>query len=182
MQLASKEAQLFNHEYVGTEHLLLGLIKEDSGVAANVLRILGMNYEDTREAIVELVQVGPEWMSLISGWMPHTPRLKNVIENASLVASELKHEYVGTEHLLISLLRDGEGIAADVFKKFDLSPKTIEDEVMSLLGFREIDERPEGFYRDKVIEIKMIMKEAEKGKTNPWELLGFVSAILKDVN
>ncbi len=98
MQLANQEAQRFNHEYVGTEHVLLGLIKEGSGVAANVLRNLDVDLRKIRNEVEKIVQAGPEMVTM--GKLPQTPRAKKVIEYAIEEARNLNHNYVGTEHLL----------------------------------------------------------------------------------
>ena len=112
MQLANQEAQRFNHEYVGTEHVLLGLIKEGSGVAANVLRNLDVDLRKIRNEVEKIVQAGPEMVTM--GKLPQTPRAKKVIEYAIEEARNLNHNYVGTEHLLLGLLREQEGVAAQV--------------------------------------------------------------------
>ena len=108
MQLANQEAQRFNHEYVGTEHVLLGLIKEGSGVAANVLRNLDVDLRKIRNEVEKIVQAGPEMVTM--GKLPQTPRAKKVIEYAIEEARNLNHNYVGTEHLLLGLVaRAGRG-------------------------------------------------------------------------
>src|SRR5438445_6774944 len=108
MQLANQEAQRFNHEYIGTEHLLLGLVKEGSGVAANVLKNLDIDLRKVDLEIEKFVQLGPNRVTMSK--LPQTPRAKKVIE----FALEEAHSYVGTEHLLLGLLREQEGVAAQV--------------------------------------------------------------------
>ena len=110
MQLANQEAQRFNHEYVGTEHVLLGMVKEGSGVAANVLKNLDVDLRKIRVEVEKLVQTGPDMVTM--GKLPQTPRAKKVIEYAIEEARNLNHNYVGTEHLLLGLLREQEGVAA----------------------------------------------------------------------
>src|SRR2546426_10584404 len=96
MQLANQEAQRFNHEYIGTEHILLGLVKENSGVAANVLKNLDINLRKVRLEVEKIVQAGPDIVTV--GNIPQTPRAKKVIEYSIAEARRLKHNYVGTEH------------------------------------------------------------------------------------
>ena len=112
MQLANQEAQRFNHEYIGTEHILLGLIKEGSGVAANVLKNLDVDLRKIRLEVEKLVQSGPDMVTM--GKLPQTPRAKKVIEYSMEEARNLNHNYVGTEHILLGLLREQEGVAAQV--------------------------------------------------------------------
>jgi len=110
MQLANQEAQRFNHEYIGTEHVLLGLIKEGSGVAANVLKNLDVDLRKIRLEVEKLVQSGPDMVTM--GKLPQTPRAKKVIEYSMEEARNLNHNYVGTEHILLALLEleDGAGL------------------------------------------------------------------------
>jgi ATP-dependent Clp protease ATP-binding subunit ClpA len=112
MALANQEAQRFNHEYIGTEHILLGLVKEGSGVGANVLKNLDVDLRKVRLEVEKLVKAGPEVVMM--GKLPQTPRAKKVIECAIEEARSLNHNYVGTEHLLLGLLREHDGVAAQV--------------------------------------------------------------------
>src|SRR3974377_745680 len=112
MQLANQEAQRFNHEDIGTEHILLGLVKEGSGVAASVLRNLDIDLRKIRLEVEKIVQSGPDMAT--RGKRPHTPRAKKVIEFAIEEARFLTHNWVGTEHLLLGLVREEEGVAAQV--------------------------------------------------------------------
>jgi ATP-dependent Clp protease ATP-binding subunit ClpC len=132
MQLANQEAQRFNHEYIGTEHVLLGLIKEGSGVAANVLKNLDVDLRKIRLEVEKLVQSGPEMVTM--GKLPQTPRAKKVIEYAMEEARNLNHNYVGTEHILLGLLREHEGVAAQVLMNLGLKLEEVRDEVLNLLG------------------------------------------------
>src|SRR5437660_491751 len=111
MQLANQEAQRFNHEYIGTEHILLGLVKEGSGVAANVLKNLDIDLRKVRLEVEKIVQTGPGGGEITVSQRPHTPRARKVIEYAVEEAHNLNHNYVGTEHLLLGLLREEEGVA-----------------------------------------------------------------------
>jgi len=132
MQLANQEAQRFNHEYIGTEHVLLGLIKEGSGVAANVLKNLDVDLRKIRLEVEKLVQSGPDMVTM--GKLPQTPRAKKVIEYSMEEARNLGHNYVGTEHILLGLLREQEGVAAQVLMNLGLKLEEVRDEVLNLLG------------------------------------------------
>jgi len=132
MQLANQEAQRFNHEYIGTEHLLLGLIKEGSGVAANVLKNLDVDLRKIRLEVEKLVQSGPDMVTM--GKLPQTPRAKKVIEYSMEEARNLNHNYVGTEHILLGLLREQEGVAAQVLMNLGLKLEEVREEVLNLLG------------------------------------------------
>jgi ATP-dependent Clp protease ATP-binding subunit ClpC len=132
MQLANQEAQRFNHEYIGTEHILLGLVKEGSGVAANVLKNLDIDLRKIRLEVEKIVQSGPDMVTM--GKLPQTPRAKKVIEYSIEEARNLNHNYVGTEHLLLGLLREQEGVAAQVLMNLGLKLEDVREEVLNLLG------------------------------------------------
>jgi ATP-dependent Clp protease ATP-binding subunit ClpC len=132
MQLANQEAQRFNHEYIGTEHILLGLIKEAGGVAANVLRRLDIDLRKVRLEVERIVQSGRDTETM--GNLPRTPRAKKVLEYTMEEAGNLNHNYVGTEHILLGLLREEEGVAAQVLMNLGVKPEFIRSEVLSLLG------------------------------------------------
>jgi ATP-dependent Clp protease ATP-binding subunit ClpC len=132
MQLANQEAQRFNHEYIGTEHILLGLVKEGSGVAANVLKNLDVDLRKIRLEVEKLVQSGPEMVTI--GKLPQTPRAKKVIEYSMEEARNLNHNYVGTEHILLGLLREQEGVAAQVLMNLGMKLDDVREEVLNLLG------------------------------------------------
>src|SRR6476661_6637834 len=132
MQLANQEAQRFNHEYIGTEHILLGLVKEGSGVAANVLKNLDVDLRKIRLEVEKLVQSGPDMVTM--GKLPQTPRAKKVIEYSMEEARNLNHNYVGTEHILLGLLREQEGVAAQVLMNLGLKLEEVREEVLNLLG------------------------------------------------
>ncbi|MBX3459635.1 MAG: ATP-dependent Clp protease ATP-binding subunit [Planctomycetes bacterium] len=131
--LARQEAQKFNHEYIGTEHILLGLILEGSGVAATVLRNMDVDLRKIRLEIEKLVQQGPQVMTAPSK-LPFTPRAKRVIDLAKEEAATLNHEHVGTEHLLLGLLRENEGIAAQVLMNLGVRLDEVREEVLDLLS------------------------------------------------
>src|ERR687891_187289 len=143
MQLANQEAQLFNHEYIGTEHILLGLVKEGSGVAANVLKNLGVERRKVREEVERIVQRGVGGDQVVMGRLPHTPRSKKVIEYAIEEARSLSHNYVGTEHLLLGLLREHDGVAAQVLMNLGLKLEEVREEVLNLLGAGVESEEPQ---------------------------------------
>jgi len=130
--LAKEEARRFNHDYIGTEHILLGLVREGEGVAAAVLQKMGVSLEKIRLEIEKLVQPGPT--TQIIGDIPFTPRAKKALELAAEEARALGHNYIGTEHLLLGLLREGEGIASQVLLNMGLDLNTVRSEVMELLG------------------------------------------------
>jgi ATP-dependent Clp protease ATP-binding subunit ClpC len=132
MQLANQQAQALNHEYIGTEHILLGLVKEGSGIAANVLKNLDVSLDRARAEVERLVRAGPDMVTM--GKLPSTPRAKKVVEYAIEEARDLSHNYIGTEHLLLGLLREGEGIAAQVLTNLGVEVDEVREETLLLLG------------------------------------------------
>jgi ATP-dependent Clp protease ATP-binding subunit ClpA len=132
MELADQEARRFNHEYIGTEHILLGLVKERTGVAANVLENLGIDLRKVRLEVDRIVQPGPDMFTI--GKLPQTPRAKKVIEYSIEEARNLNQNHVGTEHLMLGLLREQEGVAAPVLMNLGL---TLDDVRQELLNFLE---------------------------------------------
>ncbi len=130
MRLAQEEAQRLHHNYIGTEHLLLGLLWEGDGVAGNVLTHMGVDLERTRQAVEGIVGRGDH---LVSGEIGLTPRAKHVVELAVNEARHLHHHYIGTEHLLLGLLREGEGIGAGVLERFGLSLKEVRANILQAL-------------------------------------------------
>ena len=132
LALARKEADRFHHNYVGTEHILLGLIKLGQGVAVSVLQKMGLDLETVRAAVEKQVGIGQEMKT--QGSMPFTPRVKKVLALAGKEAKTLSHSYVGTEHILLGLLREGEGVAARVLKSLDVDIERTRNEIL-----RELD-------------------------------------------
>lgn len=132
MALARKEAQRFNHDFIGTEHILLGLVQEGSGVAANVLKNLGVDGTKIRAEIEKHVQSGPSMVTM--GQLPFTPRAKKVLELSQEEANELGHNYIGTEHLLLGLIRENDGVAAQVLMDLQVKLEDVKSEVLELLG------------------------------------------------
>ncbi|MEI7998809.1 MAG: Clp protease N-terminal domain-containing protein, partial [Candidatus Omnitrophota bacterium] len=129
---AKEEARRFNHDYIGTEHLLLGLIREGEGVAAAVLQKLGLDLETIRLEVEKLVQPGPQ--TQVAGDIPFTPRSKKALELSAEEARALGHNYIGTEHLLLGLVKEGEGMAYRVLLNLGLDLGKLRNEVMELLG------------------------------------------------
>ena len=131
LALARKEADRFNHNYVGTEHLLLGLIKLGQGVAVNVLQKMGLDLDTVRSEVEKQVGSGPE--TKMVGNIPYTPRVKKVLALAGKEAKSLNHSYVGTEHILLGLLREGEGVAARVLKNLEIDIERTRNEILKEL-------------------------------------------------
>jgi ATP-dependent Clp protease ATP-binding subunit ClpC len=131
LALARKEADRFHHNYVGTEHLLLGLINLGQGVAVNVLQKMGLDLDTVRAAVEQQVGTGPE--AKPAGNVPYTPRVKKVLSLAGKEAKSLNHSYVGTEHILLGLLREGEGVAARVLKSLEVDVERCRSEILSEL-------------------------------------------------
>jgi ATP-dependent Clp protease ATP-binding subunit ClpC len=144
LALARKEADRFNHNYVGTEHLLLGLIKLGQGVAVNVLQKMGLDLETVRMEVEKQVGSGPE--TKMVGNIPYTPRVKKVLALAGKEAKALNHSYVGTEHILLGLLREGEGVAARVLKSLEVDIERTRNEILKELdpNFTPAESEQEG--------------------------------------
>jgi len=165
MALANQEAQRFNHEYIGTEHILLGLVKEASGVGANVLKNLDVDIKKLRLEIEKLVKSGPDMVTM--GKLPQTPRAKKVIEFAIEEARALNHNYVGTEHILLGLLRETEGIAAQVLMNIGLKLEDVRQEVLNLLGAGV-----ENAYQSMGIKMGAPAAQKQKSKTPALDSFG----------
>jgi ATP-dependent Clp protease ATP-binding subunit ClpC len=144
LALSRKEADRFNHNYVGTEHLLLGLIKLGQGVAVNVLQKMGLDLETVRQEVEKQVGSGQE--NKMAGNIPYTPRVKKVLALAGKEAKALQHSYVGTEHILLGLLREGEGVAAQVLKNLEVDLDRTRNEVLKELdpNFNPAEDGEEG--------------------------------------
>ncbi|HEX6702451.1 MAG TPA: Clp protease N-terminal domain-containing protein [Gaiellaceae bacterium] len=139
---AQDEARTFRHNYAGTEHLLLGLLREEEGLAARVLESLDITLEDVRAQVAQIVGHGDE---LSEGKIPYTPRVKRVLDLSLREAMSLGHNYVGTEHLLLSLVREDEGVATQILLNFDAEATTIRNEIIRMLsdpGRRPGTDRP----------------------------------------
>ncbi len=131
-QLANQEAQWFNHEYIATEHVLLGLLKVADGVAARVLKKIGVELFQIRWEVENLISIGPAILSI--GGVPQTPRTKKIVEYAIEESKNLNHDYVGTEHLLLGMLREAEGGAAQVLLNHGLILDEVRKEVLTVVG------------------------------------------------
>src|SRR6187431_2873548 len=154
LALARKEADRFNHNFVGTEHLLLGLIKLGQGVAVNVLQKLGLDLETVRMEVEKQVGTGPDQKMI--GNIPYTPRVKKVLSLAAKEAKALNHTYVGTEHILLGLLREGDGVAARVLKNLDVDIEQTRQEILKELdpNFNAQDEQTGSEGQEKTTEKK----------------------------
>ncbi|MDO5628260.1 MAG: Clp protease N-terminal domain-containing protein, partial [Mobilicoccus sp.] len=129
--LAQEEARMLNHNYIGTEHILLGLIHEGEGVAAKALESLGISLDAVREQVQEIIGKGQQ---ASSGHIPFTPRAKKVLELSLREALQLGHNYIGTEHILLGLIREGEGVAAQVLQKLGADLNRVRQQVIQLLS------------------------------------------------
>src|SRR5713101_426413 len=129
--LAQEEARMLNHNYIGTEHVLLGLIHEGDGVAAKALESLGISLEAVRSQVEEIIGQG---QSAPTGHIPFTPRAKKVLELSLREALHLGHNYIGTEHILLGLARENEGVAARILLDFDTDAEKIRGAVIETLG------------------------------------------------
>src|SRR2546428_842165 len=154
LALARKEADRFNHNFVGTEHLLLGLIKLGQGVAVNVLQKMGLDLETVRMEVEKQVGTGPDQKMM--GNIPYTPRVKKVLALAAKEAKALNHTYVGTEHILLGLLREGDGVAARVLKNLDVDIEQTRQEILKELdpNFQASEDAPPGETPEKAPEKK----------------------------
>ncbi len=160
LALARKEADRFHHNYVGTEHILLGLIKLGQGVAVSVLQKMGLDLETVRSAVEKQVGSGPEGKE--SGSIPYTPRVKKVLALAGKEAKALNHSYVGTEHILLGLLREGEGVAARVLKSLDVDIERTRNEIL-----RELDPQFSGETEEAIASPRGQSSEEKKEAKTP---------------
>jgi ClpA/ClpB-like protein len=132
MQLADQEARRFNHEYIGTEHVPLGLIEEGRGTATSVLKYLDVDLRKLRMAVEKIIQRGPDLA--MTGTLPQTPRVRKAIQHSVEEARNLNHHYVGTEHILLGLLREKENVGAQLLMNAGLNLEDVREEVLNLLG------------------------------------------------
>jgi ATP-dependent Clp protease ATP-binding subunit ClpC len=130
--LAQDEARALKHNYIGTEHILLGLLREEEGLAARVLESLDVTVEEVRAQVARIIGPGDE--PIVSGQIPFTPRAKKVLELSLREALSLKHNYIGTEHILLGLVRENEGVAARILLDFDADAEKIRNEIMRVLS------------------------------------------------
>jgi ATP-dependent Clp protease ATP-binding subunit ClpC len=141
MVLAQEEARLLNHNYIGTEHLLLGLIHEGEGVAAQALESLGVSLPTVRQHVEETIGRGQQ---ALSGRIPFTPRAKKVLELSRREALAMGHNYVGTEHILLGLLREGDGVAAQVLVRMGADLNRVRQQVIRILSGHQDKDEPKG--------------------------------------
>ncbi len=139
--LAQEEARMLNHNYIGTEHFLLGLIHEGDGVAARTLESLGIRLEVVRQHVEEMIGQGQH---APSGHIPFTPRAKKALELSLRESQQLGHNYIGTEHILLGLIREGEGVAAQVLVKLGADLNRVREQVLQLLGDSESESERAG--------------------------------------
>jgi ATP-dependent Clp protease ATP-binding subunit ClpC len=159
--LAQEEARLLNHSYIGTEHILLGLIHEGEGVAAKALETLGISLEAVRAQVEEIIGQGG---SSPSGHIPFTPRAKKVLELSLREALQLGHNYIGTEHILLGLIREGEGVAAQVLVKLGADLSRVRQQVIQLLsGYQGPQGKSEPSSKESSGERGGSKEEGEKG-------------------
>jgi hypothetical protein len=137
--LAQDEARALKHNYIGTEHLLLGVMRVEEGLAARLLESLGIGIEDVRAQVARIIGQGDE---MPTGQIPFTPRAKKVIELSLREAMALKHDYIGTEHILLGIVRENEGVAARILLDFDADADTVRNEVIRMLSGSPVGEKP----------------------------------------
>jgi ATP-dependent Clp protease ATP-binding subunit ClpC len=144
--LAQEEARMLNHNYIGTEHILLGLVREGQGIACEALESLGVSLEAVRSQVEEIIGQG---QAAPTGHIPFTPRAKKVLELSLREALSLGHTYIGTEHILLGVIREGEGVGAQVLQRLGANLNRVRQVVTQLLaGHTGAGEPPEGFERD----------------------------------
>jgi len=128
--IAQSEARALKHNYIGTEHLLLGLLREEQGIAARVLMSFDVTVDEVRAQVARIIGQGDE---VVGGHIPFTPRSKKILELSLREALAVGHNYIGTEHILLGLMREGEGVAVRILLDFGASPAAVRDEVLRLL-------------------------------------------------
>ncbi|HCX65065.1 MAG TPA: ATP-dependent Clp protease ATP-binding subunit ClpC, partial [Eubacteriaceae bacterium] len=139
LMLSQEEAKKLNHNYIGSEHLLLGLIEEGEGIAAVALENLGITYDEAKKQIIEMVGIGEQPVEDIIGY---TPRTKKILELSLMEARALKQSYIGTEHMLLGLAREGEGIGAKVLTDASLTFEKIREEIIKLMNNSSTQSKP----------------------------------------
>jgi len=167
--LAQEEARSLKHNYIGTEHLLLGLLREEEGIAAQVLTTLDVNLDEVRMQVAQIVGMGDE---VAAGQIPFTPRAKKVLELALREALSLGHNYIGTEHILLGLIKENEGVAARILLEFDADSEKIRNEIMrKLTGSARRTPVPQGESKKRVKLLdqfgRNLTKLADEGKLDP---------------
>ncbi len=161
--LAQEEARMLNHNYIGTEHILLGLVREGEGVAAEALESLGISLDAVRQQVEEIIGQGQE---APTGHIPFTPRAKKVLELSLRESLQLGHNYIGTEHILLGLIREGDGVAAQVLVRLGADLNRVRHQVIQLIAGRPLEEGapgPEVQARLDVVEIRLAVLEHRVG-------------------
>ena len=156
--LAQDESRALKHNYIGTEHILLGLLREEEGLAARVLDSLDVTLEEVRAQVARIVGQGDE---VTTGQIPFTPRAKKVLELSLREAIALKHDYIGTEHVLLGLARENEGVAARILLDFDVDAETIRKDVQALLAGQPAKPRPRRRKRLLADELPQLQRSVE---------------------
>ncbi len=154
--LAQEEARLLNHNYIGTEHILLGLIREREGVAARALEALDVSLEAVRAQVEEVIGQG---QSAPTGHIPFTPRAKKVLELSLREAKQLRHDHIGTEHILLGLVREGAGVAAQVLVKLGADLSRVREQVILLLTLEPAEHGDEDQEREVLTAISGVFEE-----------------------
>ena len=170
--LAQEEARMLNHNYIGTEHILLGLIHEGEGVAAKAMESLGISLEAVRQQVEEIIGQGQQ---APSGHIPFTPRAKKVLELSLREALQLGHNYIGTEHILLGLIREGEGVAAQVLVKLGADLNRVRQQVIQLLNGYQSKEPAGGTPNEGAPSTSLVLDQfgrnltqaAREGKLDP---------------
>jgi ATP-dependent Clp protease ATP-binding subunit ClpA len=153
MQLANQEAQRFNHEYISTEHILVGLIKEAHGLGATILKNLDIDLRKIRLEVEKRIQPGADSVTFM-GRLPHTPRSKKVIELSIAAAREMDHNYVGTEHILLGLVREVEGTAAQILAELGATKEAVEAEYAALTGAATKEDESDAAVLESLLRLK----------------------------
>jgi ATP-dependent Clp protease ATP-binding subunit ClpC len=178
MVLAQEEARMLNHNYIGTEHILLGLIHEGDGVAAKALETLNISLEAARRQVEEIIGQG---QAAPTGHIRFTPRAKKVVELSLRESLQLHHDYIGTEHILLGLIREGEGVAAQILNKLGARLDRVRDTVLQELFRRS--RRPGKFTeREKIVLALLVQQGMPTGETTLLDISEKkVGAIVKGV-
>jgi ATP-dependent Clp protease ATP-binding subunit ClpA len=161
--LAQEEARMLNHNYIGTEHILLGLSREGEGLAAEALESLGISLDAVRQQVEEIIGQGQQ---VPSGHIPFTPRAKKVLELSLREALQLGHNYIGTEHILLGLIREGDGVAAQVLVRLGADLNRVRHQVIELIASRPLREGAPGTEvpaRLDVVEVRLAVLEHQVG-------------------
>jgi ATP-dependent Clp protease ATP-binding subunit ClpC len=164
--LAQDEARLLKHNYIGTEHILLGLLREEEGLAAHVLHSLDVTVEEVRAQVARIVGHGDD---VTTGQIPFTPRAKKVLELALREALSLGHNYIGGEHILLGLVRENEGVGAQILRDFDADTEKIRSEILRLLARRPGQPEAPPRVRGREARRKRRLERQFSGAVEQWE-------------